>query len=52
MKGIIEIALRRVIREAIDAFICYKIDSECPHCNRPLNLPSEEDIEKWLKGEK
>ena len=27
-------------------------DSECPHCNRLLNLPDEEQIEKWLKGEK
>ena len=27
-------------------------DSECSHCNRPLNLPSDEDIEKWLRGEK
>lgn len=27
-------------------------DSECPHCNKPLSLPSEQDIENWLKEEK
>lgn len=37
-----------LIKDAIDD-LC---DSECPHCNRPLNLPSDGDIENWLEGDK
>ena len=33
-------------------FINELCDNECPHCQRPINLPTSEDIEKWLKGEK
>lgn len=38
--------------DLIERAINETCDSECPHCNRPLNLPSDEDIENWLKGEK
>lgn len=36
----------------LELFVVRLCDSECPHCNRPLPLPNDEDIEKWLKGEK
>lgn len=28
------------------------IDMECPNCLRPLDPPSLEDIQEWLKEEK
>lgn len=40
------------LAEWCEKLISETCDSECPHCNRPLNLPSDEDIENWLKGEK
>ena len=39
----------KVLREWLELFIDDCLDQECPHCNRPLNLPTEEDINKWLK---
>lgn len=37
-----------LILEAFDDLI----DTECPNCLRPLDLPSLEDIQEWLKEEK
>ena len=42
----------KVLREWLELFIDDCLDQECPHCNRPLNLPTSEDINKWLKGGK
>ena len=37
-----------VIRELIYSLV----DLECPYCFKPLDLPSLEDIQEWLKEEK
>lgn len=44
--------LRENLAAWLGLFIGRLCDSECPHCNRPLNLPGEEQIENWFKGEK
>jgi len=41
-----------LLKVIIEDFLDNKVDRECPQCGRMLNLPDEEDIEKWLKGEK
>lgn len=40
------------LEAVLENFIDDCLDQECPHCNRPLNLPDEERIKNWLKGEK
>ena len=41
-----------VIARMIDDFIDAREDAECPHCQKPINQITFEDIENWLKGEK
>jgi len=52
MQEIIESKFSEIIAGIIDAFIDEKIDYECPHCKKPINQVTFEDIESWLKGEK
>ena len=47
-----ELLLTGFLEAVLEAFVEEKFDSECPHCQRMLNLPTSEDIEAWLKGEK
>ena len=52
MRQMVEQILLAFFKGLIGSFIDECIDMECPHCNRPLNLPDSEEIENWLKGEK
>jgi len=47
-----ETVLIEGLRDLIKDFINAKVAYECPSCGRMLNLPDEEDIENWLKGER
>ena len=52
MRNLIAQELLQFMFNLIEAFIDENVDTECPHCHRILNLPDEEQIENWLKGEK
>ena len=52
MRQMVEQILLAFSKGLIESFMDDNIGEECPHCNQPLNLPDEEDIENWLKGEK
>ena len=42
--------LTEILASHCEELINETCDSECPHCGRPLNLPGEEQIESWLRG--
>ena len=42
----------KALKQWLEDFMNDLVDSECPSCGRMLNLPTSEDIEAWLKGEK
>ena len=44
-----ETTLAEILKELIIVFRDNQLDQECPHCNRPLSLPTDEDIENYIK---